>query len=203
MSGLESILEKIKEDANISAQARIQRAEKDAEAYLDRKREEAAREAEQLIAAEEKSLELLAAKSRSSAESEAKKRLLRERVILIDEVLRTARERVITLPVNERFSMIERFVRSHASELTDGCELILNARDIESVPKNFSERLASIFSGGIRISEHPGKFEAGCILKCGFVEYNGTVDAIINDRLDEIRDLINQRLFSESSPIQK
>ncbi|MBN1891223.1 MAG: V-type ATP synthase subunit E [Clostridiales bacterium] len=202
MSGLESILEKITEDANTSAQARIKRAEEDANAYLSRKREEAAAEAEQLIAAEEESLELFAAKSRSSAESEAKKRLLRERVVLIDEVLQRARERVISLPVDERFVMIERFVRSHASELTDGCELILNARDIASVPKNFSERLASIFSGGIRISEHPGHFEAGCILKCGFIEYNGTVDAVINDRLDEIRDLINQHLFDEIKPLQ-
>ena len=91
--------------------------------------------------------------------------------------------------------MIERFVRSHASELTDDCQLILNARDLSSISDDFSKRIARI-SVGIRISDRPGDFEAGCILRCGPIEYNGTVDAIIYEHLDEIRDLINRHLFS-------
>jgi len=91
--------------------------------------------------------------------------------------------------------MIERFVRSHASELTDDCQLILNARDLSSISDDFSKRIARI-SAGIRISDRPGDFEAGCILRCGPIEYNGTVDAIIYEHLDEIRDLINRHLFS-------
>ena len=195
MSGLDNILTKIIDDAKAAASARILRTEEEARAILIRRQEESAREASRLISAEKEALELLAAKSRSSVESEAKKRLLEERVALIDEVLAKARTRALSLSPEENALMIERFVRSHASELTDDCELILNARDLASVSDDFLSRLARIFTG-IRISDRPGEFEAGCILRCGPIEYNGTVDAIINERLDEIRDLINHHLFS-------
>lgn len=195
MSGLDNILTQIINDAQTAASARISRAEEEARAILFRKQEEAAQEALGLLAAEKAALDLLAAKSRSSAESESKKRLLEERVALIDEVLAQARTRAVSLSPSENEQMIERFVRSHASELTDDCELILNARDLSSISDDFSKRIARI-SVGIRISDRPGYFEAGCILRCGPIEYNGTVDAIIYEHLDEIRDLINRHLFS-------
>ncbi len=195
MSGLDNILTQIINDAQTAASTRVSRAEKEAQAILVRKQEEAAQEVSELLAAEKAALDLLAAKSRSSAESESKKRLLEERVALIDEVLAIARTRAMSLSPSENEQMIERFVRSHASELTDDCELILNARDLSSISDDFSKRIARI-SVGIRISDRPGYFEAGCILRCGPIEYNGTVDAIIYEHLDEIRDLINRHLFS-------
>ncbi|MDD3959847.1 MAG: V-type ATP synthase subunit E [Oscillospiraceae bacterium] len=195
MSGLDNILTQIINDAQTAASTRVSRAEKEAQAILVRKQEEAAQEVSELLAAEKAALDLLAAKSRSSAESESKKRLLEERVALIDEVLAIARTRAMSLSPSENEQMIERFVRSHASELTDDCQLILNARDLSSISDDFSKRIARI-SVGIRISDRPGDFEAGCILRCGPIEYNGTVDAIIYEHLDEIRDLINRHLFS-------
>lgn len=195
MSGLGNILTQIINDAQTAASTRVSRAEKEAQAILVRKQEEAAQEVSELLAAEKAALDLLAAKSRSSAESESKKRLLEERVALIDEVLAIARTRAMSLSPSENEQMIERFVRSHASELTDDCQLILNARDLSSISDDFSKRIARI-SVGIRISDRPGDFEAGCILRCGPIEYNGTVDAIIYEHLDEIRDLINRHLFS-------
>lgn len=195
MSGLDNILTQIINDAQTAASTRVSRAEKEAQAILVRKQEEAAQEVSELLAAEKAALDLLAAKSRSSAESESKKRLLEERVALIDEVLAIARSRALSLSPSENEQMIERFVRSHASELTDDCQLILNARDLSSISDDFSKRIARI-SVGIRISDRPGDFEAGCILRCGPIEYNGTVDAIIYEHLDEIRDLINRHLFS-------
>lgn len=197
MSGLSNILTQIISDAKAAASARISRAEEEAQAILLRKQEECALEVSGLIATEKASLELLTAKSRSSAESESKRRLLEERVALIDEVLAIARTRAVSLSPTENEQMIERFVRSHAFELTDDCELILNARDLASISDDFLKRLAQI-SAAIRISDRPGDFDAGCILRCGPIEYNGTVEAVINDRLDEIRDLINRHLFSES-----
>jgi V/A-type H+-transporting ATPase subunit E len=195
MSGLDNILTQIINDAQTAASTRVSRAEKEAQAILVRKQEEATQEVSVLLAAEKAALDLLAAKSRSSAESESKKRLLEERVALIDEVLAIARTRAMSLSPSENEQMIERFVRSHASELTDDCQLILNARDLSSISDDFSKRIARI-SVGIRISDRPGDFEAGCILRCGPIEYNGTVDAIIYEHLDEIRDLINRHLFS-------
>lgn len=197
MSGLNNILTQIISDAKAAASARISRAEEEAQAILLRKQEECALEVSGLIATEKASLELLTAKSRSSAESESKRRLLEERVALIYEVLAQARARAVSLSPTENEQMIERFVRSHAFELTDDCELILNARDLASISDDFLKRLAQI-SAAIRISDRPGDFDAGCILRCGPIEYNGTVEAVINDRLDEIRDLINRHLFSES-----
>lgn len=195
MSGLDYILTQIINDAQTAASTRVSRAEKEAQAILVRKQEEATQEVSVLLAAEKAALDLLAAKSRSSAESESKKRLLEERVALIDEVLAIARTRAMSLSPSENEQMIERFVRSHASELTDDCQLILNARDLSSISDDFSKRIARI-SAGIRISDRPGDFEAGCILRCGPIEYNGTVDAIIYEHLDEIRDSINRHLFS-------
>jgi V/A-type H+-transporting ATPase subunit E len=199
MSGLDNILTQIIDDAKASASARVSRAEEEAQATLIRKQEESAQEASRLLSVEKDTLALLAAKSRSSAESESKKRLLEERVALIDEVLVQARARAVSLSPSENAQLIERFVRSHASDLTGSCELILNARDLASIPDDFSKRLARI-SVEIRISDRPGEFEAGCILRCGPIEYNGTIDAIINERLDEIRDLINRHLFAKKDP---
>lgn len=195
MSGLNSILEKIIEDANVSAKTRVRRAEEEAAAYSARKKSETEEEVNERLEREKEAISILESKSRSSAESEAKKRLLQEKVALIDEVLAEARSRIISLSAKENRDMIERFVRSHASELTGACELIVNARDRAAATKEFSDRLSEIIPGTLQISDEPGNFEAGCILRCGPIEFNGTVDALINEKLDEVRDRINRSLF--------
>lgn len=195
MSGLDKILTTIITDASESAASRMARAKEEATEYITRKNQEAEMEAGQLIELEKDNLALLASKSRSASASSSKRRLLQEKVALIDEVLEEARKCFISLSTADTFEMIERFVRKNSVGQDSPCELILNATDLARVPDGFMNALSKIVPSGITLAKTPGDFPAGCILKFGPVEYNGSADAIIHEKRDELRDLINRILF--------
>ena len=84
------------------------------------------------------------------------------------------------------------------SEGADG-ELILAKADRETLPGDFLSDLSSKTGTNITLSDKVGDFDCGCILICGDYEYNGTIDALADDRENAMRDTINQVLFAKKA----
>lgn len=195
MSGLDKILSKILADAQAAGELELSAARNRAAEILAADAAEAAEQVEKRISKAKSEAQALAERSESAAKLQTRRSLLQERNRIIDDVLGDVRLSVLSLPDQDYFKMLEHFVLSHAQK--DPGMLILNKRDLARLPEGFAELLSSELPAPVTISDTPGDFDAGCVLIYGEVEYNGTLDALIYEKKDELRDLLNKELFAE------
>lgn len=195
MSGLDKILSKILADATAKGELEIAEAQRKADAFLAADAADAAVLAQKRVAGAKAEAQLHIDRSRSAAKLQSRRLLLQERNQIIDEVLAEVKVSVCALPDQEYFDMVKRFVLSHAQN--DPGLLVLNKRDLSRLPAGFADALSKELAQPLTISGTAGEFDAGCVLIFGEVEYNGTLDALVNEKKDELRDLLNKELFAE------
>lgn len=193
MAGIDSIIERIISDAKTNAEARIARANREADKLISDKKVQAQEEEVKLLSEAQAVIDAKVKQSRATQNTRSQRRLLSERVTLIDEVIAEAKRRISILPSRDRFSMIENFVVANCDG-SDGI-LVLSKSDQWNIPAGFCEQLSKKTNSGITLSSDFGDFETGCILICGNYEYNGTLDALVEERMDEIKDQVNRILF--------
>ncbi|MBP5492481.1 MAG: hypothetical protein J6Y08_06530 [Clostridiales bacterium] len=196
MAGIDSIIERILKDAREAADARVVRAEKDAEALLAKKKDQAKEEEAKMLSDAQAVIDAQARQNRATQNTKSQRRLLSERVTMINEIVEEAKKRIRALPKEERLSMVADFV-VRSCEGADG-ELILCDQDKKDLPDSFLKELSEKTGSTITLSDKPGRFDAGCILICGDYEYNGTLDALADDYESTIRDKVNQVLFAKN-----
>ena len=195
MAGIDSIIERILKEARESADARVARAESDAEKLIAKKKDQAKQEESKMLADAQAVIDSQEKQNRASSNTRSQRRILAERVAMIDEIVEEAKKRIRALPSSDRLSMVSDFVISNC-EGADGT-LILSKQDKEALPSSFLSDLSSKTGSKITLSDKPGDFDCGCILICEECEYNGTLDALSDDRMDAIRDAVNQVLFTK------
>lgn len=195
MAGIDSIIERILTDAREAADARVARAEKDAEALILKKKDQAKEEEAKMLADAQAVIDSQARQNRATQNTKSQRRLLSERVSMIDEIVEEAKKRIRALPVKDHLDMIRNFVINN-SEGEDGV-LVLSSKDKAELPDSFLADLSKETNSTITLSDKAGDFDTGCILICGECEYNGTLDALVSDRKEEIRDEINRVLFAK------
>ena len=113
----------------------------------------------------------------------------------LDPIVEEAKKRIRNLPSEDRLSMISDFVIG-SSEGDDGV-LIVSEKDKGGITDAFLKELSSKTNSTITLSDKAGDFDVGCILICGDCEYNGTLEARSDDLESDIRDAVNQALFSK------
>lgn len=202
MSSLDLITNKIISDANASAALRIERANEEARLIFERKAAAATLECERLRSESELNLDRLRLKSESAAKALSGKRVLTEKGRLIEDCILKAREIIMNMPTEDAFHMISNFVGQSLNGARQPATLVLSKNDLKRVPSNFIDKLSSDIGVDITLSDQPGDFDAGCVVICELIEYNGTLDAIIREHLDQLSDTIGAMLFSEASHIK-
>ena len=195
MAGIDSIIDRILKDARESADARVARAEQDAEKLIAKKKDQAKEEEEKMLADAQKVIDAQVRQNQATQNTKSQRRLLAERVALIDELVDEANTRIRNLPSEDRLSMISDFVIG-SSEGDDGV-LIVSEKDKGGITDAFLKELSSKTNSTITLSDKAGDFDVGCILICGDCEYNGTLEARSDDLESDIRDAVNQALFSK------
>ena len=195
MAGIDSIIDRILKDARESADARVARAEQDAEKLIAKKKDQAKEEEAKMLADAQAVIDAQDKQNRASQNTKSQRRLLSERVALIDEIVEEAKKRIRALPKEERLAMIRDFVVS-SSEGEDGV-LIVSEQDKAAVDSAFLKELSEKTNSTITLSDKAGDFDTGCILICGECEYNGTLEARADDLQSDMRDAVNQVLFAK------
>ena len=195
MAGIDSIIDRILKDARESADGRVARAEQDAEKLIAKKKDQAKEEEAKMLADAQKVIDAQAKQNQATQNTKSQRRLLSERVALIDEIVEEAKKRIRNLPSEDRLSMIRDFVIG-SSEGDDGV-LIVSSQDRAGITDAFLKELSSKTNSTITLSDKSGDFDVGCILICGDCEYNGTLEARSDDLESDIRDAVNQALFSK------
>jgi len=195
MSGLDKILSKIIADASANAELIIDEAKNRSAIILSDAAADAAIEGEKRLAAANRDAASEVERSRSASSLDAKRILLKERNRIIDEAVSRVKDRIYSLPVDDYFLVLQNFILSHLQNETG--VIVLNKRDLARIPAGFVESLCASEPALLTISEISGNFDSGCVLIYGEVEYNGTLTAIVNEKKNELRDLLNRELFAE------
>ena len=195
MAGIDSIIDRILKDARESADGRVARAEQDAEKLIAKKKDQAKEEEAKMLADAQKVIDAQAKQNQATQNTKSQRRLLSERVALIDEIVEEAKKRIKNLPSEDRLSMIRDFVIG-SSEGDDGV-LIVSEQDKAGITDAFLKELSSKTNSTITLSDRSGDFDVGCILICGDCEYNGTLEARADDLESDIRDAVNRVLFAK------
>ena len=195
MSGFDNILAKINADSIAAGEQKIASAEAKAALIREEGEEKASILFDARIKRAKYDADVIEAKGRSAAALYSKRVILQEKIAIIDEVIVEVRSKICALPANEYFSFIESFVITHSQD-TPGV-LTLSKRDFDRLPSGFMDKLNPTRSSPLTISTQFGDFDAGCIVTYGEISYNGTVDALISEKKDQLRDMINRELFDK------
>ena len=192
MAGLESILFHIEEQAQISASAITEKANKQAEELIESKRAAAKAECEAIAEKAQQSAQTMAHTALSAARLECKKALLAKKSSLIDEIIDEALERMKNMPEKEYFDALLNLAVKHSGK-SEGL-VILSQKDKERL-NGFEEALAEKTNGKLHLSDQTREMSGGFILSYGEIEENCTFEALLAERRDVIRDKINALIF--------
>lgn len=189
MNGLEKIKQKILSDAkgvcdSLTAEA-INKAQKIAEKNL----KAAEAEAQAILQSGKIEAARIAENAESACESIRKRAQLEAKSEVIDGWVNAAKDRIKSLKADEYFDFIASVAVRHCSP--DEGVLLMRAEDIEAMPSGFLDKINSEIKGGGRFSEiKAADIGAGCVLSYGDIEENCTVDALFDDKADEIKDAL-------------
>lgn len=199
MNGLERITERIESDAAAAAARRLEAAREECEKLAAQAEQTAQERYWAGVRSGVKTVEERSQRLARAAEAEAKKTILAFKQETVDEVFDEVQRRLLALPEEEYLA----FLCAQATEgLKSGDEeIVLNARDSELYGPRLlallTEKLeAHGITASLRLSEEPGEFRGGLLVRRGNVTGNGTVEALVGLARQEMRMEVGEILFS-------
>lgn len=193
MTGIQTMTERILADAEEAAGRILRQAENEADERLRQARMEADRELARSEAETAARCEAVLRQARSQAELTARDARLQRRRHWIDETLKLTLARLYALPDKDYIALLETLLMKNA--LPGEGVLRLNARDLK---REGAAALSRELSGGRRVtlSGQPIELDGGFLLQYDEIEMNCGFSAMLEDRREEMEDLLNQVLFS-------
>lgn len=198
MTGGEKILARILEDAQIQADQIEHDAEDKAKAILAQAEAEAQRQTLAILESGRAQADALVRTAQSNASQVVRNALLKKRRALIEKVLNDMLDMLRSQPDTAYFDMLLELAK-RAARPENGI-MFLNARDLQRLPADFAQRLhAQVSCGSITISDRPHEIDGGFVLQYGDLEMNCSFAAMLEERREEMEDLVNRELFAETA----
>ncbi|MDO4379377.1 MAG: V-type ATP synthase subunit E [Clostridia bacterium] len=197
MTGIEKIVEKIREESLNRCDAVIAEAKENAGEILFEERKKAEKEAEKIISEGKKEALKKENAARSAAETISKTRYLEVKNAIVNDIIAAAFEKIEDMSDEDYFSLLLSLCEKNV-ESGEGT-MFLSKRDLERVPKDFEETVNSLVyeKGAVRLSKSPMNIENGFVLVYGDIEVNCTLRAVFDEKLDSLRDALCKELFTE------
>lgn len=187
--GGEEILARILEASRQAAAATQEQAERKAAARLDEERAAIAAQDEADRAAEQVQAERQLRAAQSAAALSVRNARLARRREEIDRTLQETLAHLRALPDEAYFALLGRLAAAHREG--EGGELLLSAADLRRAPADFAASL------GVTLCQTPAAIDGGCILRWGDIEENLTFEALLEERRDEMEDVICRELWGD------
>lgn len=194
MTGLETILSQISEDARQEADEQIAAAKAEADEILKAAREEADRNSQAAIQGGEEKAKSIRDRAESAAQLERRNAMLSFKQQVIREAIDGTRTSLENAPAQEYFDVLLQLVSRFAAE--GKAEMRLNRRDLDRLPAGFETALKQAApKADISVSDTPCDIESGFLLVYGGIDINCTFRAIFEDAEGELRDAAGKILF--------
>ncbi len=190
MNGLDSIIDAIVDEAQQQASKNIQAAQSEKAVLMSETEEELAaleKECKEKIL---KDSEKVIERAEAANEQYLKQQLMITRMKFIDDVIKSAQEKIKAMSADEYFAAMEKLAEANAHK-ADGI-IAFNKEDLARMPKDFAENCSKKIDGGsVKLSDKPADIDGGFIISYGDVEENCSLDSIFRFKYDELCDIVS------------
>ncbi|NLA84587.1 MAG: hypothetical protein GX854_08740 [Clostridiales bacterium] len=197
MSGLDNLLNQIRNTAEEEANARLNQARQQAEELIQNKKDLAEKEIENIkLKTDRKALEILE-KAKSAAALQKRNAVLSAKQQIIESLLKTTLDKLNNLEDEAYFQIIRKMVSRYA--LSQDGQIIFSEKDKNRFPADFEEKLnQDILSkgGSLKISSEIRSFDGGFVLVYGDIEVNCTFTAMLASKHEILQDKIIRSLLA-------
>ena len=192
ISGLSSIIGQINREAVEAAEKITAKAKEDAKQIIKKATESAN---DKIEAAKQKAdivFKTEFEREETSAEHGMSQTILEEKQKLLDKSVANAAEKLKSLDVKEYFNFLQTLISKYAQNKNG--ELMLSENDIKRMPDTFNSFVSENYPE-LKIVKSK-KIDAGFVIKYGDIEENCTIDALIEENIDSIKEKAYMKLFS-------
>lgn len=195
MAGIEKIIDAIIEQAKAEAEEIISRARATAEEIINEAQERSSNDCAVIFDRARKEATLSEHINRSNAQSLSRKKLLSVRQEIIDSVISKALDKLRSLPDREYFDVLAGLCTRYA--MSGSGELVLSDKDKNRLPSDFMDRINASLSGDrtLTLCSDNANIDGGFILRYGGIEENCSFEALAEEKLDDISDMLQTMLF--------
>lgn len=221
MTGLEKVTGKIIADAKADAAATLARADAECAAITSRVEAAAAAERERLIEAHERECQALILRAKSSAAMARQSAILEARAAILETAYAEAETAVRSMTGQAYIDLLAKMLRSALKTQLEGeaeslrlygedttpaaYEVILNDRDRDT----YGERLLTTFRTGLgakyppaalsklTLAKDTAPIDGGLILRCGLIEINASLEALVAETRRETEVRVGEILFGK------
>ena len=203
MAGVESLSKQILLDAEEKAEGILQEAREHAQAVLSAAREEADKEAASTAQKAENDAADYTQRIRSQIGMQKRQTLLKAKQDLIESMIDEAKKQLEEPPDESYFAMLLSLLTKHVRP--ESGQMLLSARDYARKTPDFESEVQRIARemGGYLTVEKQGQegtlINSGFVLRYGGIEENCTLDALFQDKLEDLRDAASHVLFTETA----
>ncbi len=197
MTGIERIVEKIREESLRKCETVIAEAKEKGDEIILEAKKEASKVAFDITEKGKKEAERKVAAARSAAETISKTRYLEVKNAIVNDIIAAAFEKIEAMSDEEYFALLLSLCEKNV-ESGEGT-MFLSSHDLERAPEDFEESVNSLIyeKGAVRLSKTPKNIENGFVLVYGDIEVNCTLRAVFDEKLDLLRDTLCKELFTE------
>lgn len=194
MTGLETILNQINDDAKREADEQLAAAKIEADKIIAEAKQQAAKLSAEIIAEGEVKAAAIRERAESAAQLQRRNTMLAFKQQIIHEVIDKARTSLENAATDEYFEVLLLLVARFAAN--GSAEMRMNQRDLDRMPSNFADRVKTAApAADITISPNACEIDSGFILVYGGIDINCTFSAIFEDAEGELRDAVGKLLF--------
>lgn len=196
MTGLDTIVEQILNEARDQSAEILNKAKRQSENIIA----QAQKEAEKVKASSDSRIhhEKTGGKSRAKSSSELKKRqaILKAKQEIIGEMMDKAYADILALPDDEYFAMVTKMLEKYA--LPKAGSIVFSDKDKARLPQGYADTVAKIaeaHGGSLKVSDDTCDIEGGFVLIYGGIEENCSFKAMFNAEKEQLADKVNSFLF--------
>lgn len=196
MSGLDNIVEEIRNQSKQEADEILKEADVFCKDYMNKIKKDVEVE---VVSIEKKALadrKLYEEKTVSGMEFLERNSILRAKQQVIEQAIDKARESIAGLNDEEYFNILEKLLRKNVQQ-SNG-RICFSKKDLDRIPKDFEDRVKEIATenqGELVIDKEPANIKDGFVLVYGEIEENCTLKALFDSNIDRIKDIANKQLF--------
>ncbi len=195
MTGLETMLEQIKEESAQKASIVIAEAKKKAEEKLSQAKAAIAEKQEANRRTAETDAEDRVKRSVSAAERKGRQQILKKKQDLIDQAIEMAYQSLIQMDEDAYTTFVLEHLNPYA-----GQEGVLHFAPMNNkkLPEKLVETLKKEYPL-LKIARETLKGDGGFVLRIGQIEIDMTFEALLHENMEELRDMANRLLFGQGA----
>ena len=196
MSGLDNIVEEIRNQSKQEADEILKEADVFCKDYMNKIKKDVEVE---VVSIEKKALadrKLYEEKTVSGMEFLERNSILRAKQQVIEQAIDKARESITGLNDEEYFNVLENLLRKNVQQGKG--KICFSKKDLDRIPNGFEDRVKEIVAenqGELVIDKEPANIKDGFVLVYGEIEENCTLKALFDSNIDRIKDIANKQLF--------